>query len=231
MALRRIQKELKDIHSLKEECDFQIKYTWKSIQETIIDSCKQISVPSSIAQMIISMLKQEIDPNIHKWSRSNGFNPHPMMKYKWNIDHWSVVPLHGDIIKFYPAKWKIAISGPADTPYFNGIFFVQMMFPQEYPFKPPKWKMLTKIYHCNINEKGGICLPVWDDYLKCHWSPSLTASKLISLLIGALVEPNPDNPLVPNIAKLYRTNRTLHDEKAREWTKNMLQCEVLKILR
>eukprot|EP01084_Bolivina_argentea_P059364 108406_1 len=33
-----------------------------------------------------------------------------------------------------------------------------------------------------------------------------------------LTDPNPDNPLVPQIAQLYKTNRVLHDQKATEWT-------------
>ena len=33
-----------------------------------------------------------------------------------------------------------------------------------------------------------------------------------------LAEPNPDDPLVPEIAKLYNKNKAKHDENAREFT-------------
>ena len=47
--------------------------------------------------------------------------------------------------------WEAKIIGPENTPYNNGIFKLRIVFPQEYPFKPPKIVFLTKIYHCNIN--------------------------------------------------------------------------------
>ena len=33
-----------------------------------------------------------------------------------------------------------------------------------------------------------------------------------------LTDPNPDDPLMPEIAALYKTNRTKYEENAREWT-------------
>jgi len=36
------------------------------------------------------------------------------------------------------------IKGPADTPYSGGLFTVDIIIPQEYPFTPPKMKFTTK---------------------------------------------------------------------------------------
>mmetsp|Transcript_20799 Transcript_20799/g.23134 ORF Transcript_20799/g.23134 Transcript_20799/m.23134 type:complete len:152 (+) Transcript_20799:27-482(+) len=110
--------------------------------------------------------------------------------------------------------WQATIMGPGESPFENGVFMLDIRFPKDYPFKPPKIKFLTKIYHCNVNDKGGICL----DILKDHWSPALTISKVLLSICSLLTDPNPEDPLVPEIAELYKKNRAAHDKKAREWT-------------
>jgi ubiquitin-protein ligase len=70
--------------------------------------------------------------------------------------------------------WQATIMGPDDSPYAGGVFFLNIHFPADYPFKPPKVNFTTRIYHCNINSNGGICL----DILKDQWSPALTISKV-----------------------------------------------------
>ena len=70
--------------------------------------------------------------------------------------------------------WQATIMGPEDSPYSGGVFFLDIHFPADYPFKPPKVSFTTRIYHCNINSNGGICL----DILKDQWSPALTVSKV-----------------------------------------------------
>lgn len=47
--------------------------------------------------------------------------------------------------------WKGTIFGPSDTPYEGGTFHVDIEIPTEYPFKPPKMKFDTKIWHPNIS--------------------------------------------------------------------------------
>eukprot|EP01084_Bolivina_argentea_P174147 301647_1 len=82
----------------------------------------------------------------------------------------SAAPVGDDLM-----RWNATICGPPNSPYDGGVFFLSIVFPNDYPFKPPKIKFDTKIYHCNINDKGGICL----DILMDNWSPSLTISKML----------------------------------------------------
>ena len=133
--------------------------------------------------------------------------------------------------------WQATIMGPDDSPYSGGVYFLNIHFPADYPFKPPKINFTTRIYHCNINANGGICL----DILKDQWSPALTISKVLLSICSLLTvrvtsfpatvrdlhlliltphqDCNPDDPLVPEIAQIYRSDRKTHDNTAREWTR------------
>ena len=50
-------------------------------------------------------------------------------------------------------------------------------------------------------------------------SPALTISKVLLSICSLLCDPNPDDPLVPEIAHLYKTNRAEYEKIAREWTR------------
>ncbi|XP_027557672.1 ubiquitin-conjugating enzyme E2 T isoform X2 [Neopelma chrysocephalum] len=55
---------------------------------------------------------------------------------------------------------RAQILGGADTPYEKGIFNLEIIVPERYPFEPPKIRFLTPIYHPNIDSAGRICLDV-----------------------------------------------------------------------
>ncbi|XP_029419886.1 ubiquitin-conjugating enzyme E2 D4 isoform X7 [Nannospalax galili] len=110
--------------------------------------------------------------------------------------------------------WQATIMGPNDSPYQGGVFFLTIHFPTDYPFKPPKVAFSTKIYHPNINSNGSICL----DILRSQWSPALTVSKVLLSICSLLCDPNPDDPLVPEIAHTYKADREKYNRLAREWT-------------
>ncbi|ETR98339.1 putative glutaryl-CoA dehydrogenase [Trichoderma reesei RUT C-30] len=111
--------------------------------------------------------------------------------------------------------WQATIMGPGDSPYSGGVFFLKIQFPTDYPFKPPKVNFSTRIYHPNINSNGSICL----DILRDQWSPALTISKVLLSICSMLTDPNPDDPLVPEIAHVYKTDRPRYEATAREWTR------------
>ncbi|KAF8677231.1 hypothetical protein HU200_046709 [Digitaria exilis] len=110
--------------------------------------------------------------------------------------------------------WQATIMGPSDSPYSGGVFLVTIHFPPDYPFKPPKVAFKTKVFHPNINSNGNICL----DILKEQWSPALTVSKVLLSICSLLTDPNPDDPLVPEIAHMCKTDRLRYESTARGWT-------------
>ncbi|XP_029104030.1 ubiquitin-conjugating enzyme E2 E2-like isoform X1 [Scleropages formosus] len=112
-------------------------------------------------------------------------------------------------------EWRSTILGPPGSVYEGGVFFLDIAFTPDYPFKPPKVTFRTRIYHCNINSQGVICL----DILKDNWSPALTISKVLLSICSLLTDCNPADPLVGSIATQYLTNRAEHDRIAKQWTK------------
>jgi ubiquitin-protein ligase len=111
--------------------------------------------------------------------------------------------------------WQATIIGPEGSAYEGGIFCLKIEFPTDYPFKAPKVQFITKIYHCNINSSGGICL----DILKDAWSPALTINKVLLSICSLLDDPNPDDPLVPEAADLLKNDKDAYIDQAKLWTR------------
>ena len=111
--------------------------------------------------------------------------------------------------------WDAKLMGPTESAYEGGVFHLSIKFPPDYPFTAPKIHFMTRIYHPNINARGGICL----DILKDRWSPALTISKVLLSICSLLTDPNPDDPLVIAIADIYRKSPQEFDKIARFWTR------------
>ena len=110
--------------------------------------------------------------------------------------------------------WKGRIKGPIDTCYQGGIFDIDIIIPPDYPFKPPKMKFDTKIWHPNISSvTGAICL----DILKNEWTPALTIRTALLSLQALMCSPVPDDPQDAVVAKQYMSDINLFNETAKKW--------------
>jgi ubiquitin-protein ligase len=124
------------------------------------------------------------------------------------VERWSVMMGAEDI-----RGWQAILSG-LPYPYEGGTWVLTIDFPSDYPFKPPKVRFATRIYHCNISTDGALCL----DILKDHWSPALTVTTLLLSISSLLFDPNPNDPLDACKAQRYREDRGQYEREAQEWT-------------
>lgn len=121
----------------------------------------------------------------------------------------SAGPIRDDLF-----DWQATIIGPDRTPYEGGVFFLEVHFPQDYPFKPPMVKFVTRILHPNIGEDGEIGLEILHD----NWSPALTLAKVLLSVTALLAEPEAREALRPEVAEEFLRARAEFEKRAREWT-------------
>ena len=95
------------------------------------------------------------------------------------------------------AIWDVIIDGPEGTPFIGGKFTVNLDFTNLYPFRAPKVKFMTKIYHPCVNtERGYISVTV----IETKWVPSLNAKFAIEAILTLLKNPDAEYVVEPAIA-------------------------------
>lgn len=113
---------------------------------------------------------------------------------------------------------RAQILGGANTPYEKGVFKLEVIIPERYPFEPPQIRFLTPIYHPNIDSAGRICLDVLKLPPKGAWRPSLNIATVLTSIQLLMSEPNPDDPLMADISSEFKYNKPVFLKNARQWT-------------
>ncbi|KAJ3315457.1 Ubiquitin-conjugating enzyme E2 6 [Boothiomyces sp. JEL0838] len=89
-------------------------------------------------------------------------------------------PLESDIL-----EWHYIITGPKDTPYEGGEFHGKVIFPADYPFKPPAIKMLTP--NGRFRTDFRLCLSM-SDYHPGSWNPAWSVATILTGLLSFMLE-------------------------------------------
>ncbi|KAJ1948478.1 hypothetical protein FBU59_001574 [Linderina macrospora] len=115
-------------------------------------------------------------------------------------------------------QYEARIEGPRETPYESGLFLLDIVLTKQYPIEPPSVKFRTRIYHPNIDDHGNICLDLLKTGKNGTWNPQWTLESVLRALTLLMDTPNPDDPLMPDIADEMKCDVETYRRKAREWT-------------
>ncbi|XP_004714963.1 ubiquitin/ISG15-conjugating enzyme E2 L6 [Echinops telfairi] len=104
---------------------------------------------------------------------------------------------------------------PSEPPYNLKAFNVSLIFPEDYPFKPPKIRFTTKIYHPNVEESGQVCLPITSNE---NWKPCTKTRQVLEALNMMVNQPDLGQPLRIELAEMLTQNRKQFYQSAQKFT-------------
>ena len=111
-------------------------------------------------------------------------------------------------------EWKITLLGAKDTPYANGIFFIKLQFPHDYPHSRPEIYFLTPIYHMNVLRSNG---KVGVNFIY-EWSPKRSVREILTKLYSIFYLVNPHSPYQREMADEYKKDKNLYEFNAKKYT-------------
>ncbi|XP_041348118.1 ubiquitin-conjugating enzyme E2 G1-like isoform X1 [Gigantopelta aegis] len=137
---------------------------------------------------------------------------------KNGVEGFSAGPIDDDDIY----KWEVLVYGPKETPFEGGYFKAHLIFPKEYPNRPPKMKFISEIWHPNIDKEGNVCISILhepgdDKYgyeqASERWLPVHTVETILISVISMLADPNDESPANVDAAKDWREEPEVFKKK------------------
>uniref|UniRef100_A0A914E8Q9 Ubiquitin-conjugating enzyme E2 J2 n=1 Tax=Acrobeloides nanus TaxID=290746 RepID=A0A914E8Q9_9BILA len=128
-------------------------------------------------------------------------------------------PLHSNIL-----EWHYVVTGAPDTPYERGYYHGKLVFPADFPFRPPSIYMITPSGRFQTNTR--LCLSI-SDFHPDTWNPSWSVS---TILMGLISFMNETTPTLGSLTTSDAEKRVLA-RKSREFNlKNAQFCEIFEEL-
>eukprot|EP00090_Calanus_glacialis_P036751 TRINITY_DN6281_c0_g1_i1.p1 TRINITY_DN6281_c0_g1~~TRINITY_DN6281_c0_g1_i1.p1 ORF type:complete len:225 (-),score=46.12 TRINITY_DN6281_c0_g1_i1:185-859(-) len=85
-------------------------------------------------------------------------------------------------------EWHYVVRGPDDSSYKGGLYHGKLVFPSEFPFKPPSIYMTTPNGRFKTDTR--LCLSI-SDYHPDTWNPAWSVSTILTGLLSFMLERSP----------------------------------------
>ena len=121
-------------------------------------------------------------------------------------------------------EWRCTLMGPSDTPYAGSLFYVRVLFPDNYPQGRPEVQFITPIYHVNVNPVqnygpeidplGHVCINTLND-----WKSTNTMKQVFVDIFALFYLGNPDSPFSMEMKDELKNHKDLYDRKVKYFAK------------
>ena len=128
-------------------------------------------------------------------------------------------------------KLYVMMIGPSETPYEDGYFFFEFVFPENYPMNPPIAKYCTQgemwdekrrsgtlvRFNPNLYTCGKVCLSMLNTWQGPGWVPSNTMTNVFMAIQGLVLTNNPleNEPGYEDLDGTQKANYTVYNEMIR----------------
>ncbi|XP_076031662.1 ubiquitin-conjugating enzyme E2 J2-like isoform X2 [Oratosquilla oratoria] len=99
------------------------------------------------------------------------------------VPYVTAEPLMSNIL-----EWHYVLKGPEESPYEGGYYHGKLIFPAEYPFKPPSIYMITPSGRFRTNMR--LCLSISDHHPET-WNPTWCVATILMGLLSFMLEKSP----------------------------------------
>ncbi|KAI8610978.1 ubiquitin-conjugating enzyme 9 [Chytriomyces sp. MP71] len=111
-------------------------------------------------------------------------------------------------------KWHVGIPGKKGTNWENGVFKMVMIFPEDYPQKPPKCQFTPPLFHPNVYPSGTVCLSIVNE--EQDWKPAITIKQILIGIQDLLDDPNPLSPAQTDAYMLFKKDKAAYDRRIKQ---------------
>jgi len=128
--------------------------------------------------------------------------------------------------------WHVVIFGPPGTLYQGGYFKALIRFPGDYPYSPPSFKFVTRIWHPNVFENGEVCIsilhspgddPQSGELPEERWNPTQNVRTILMSVISLLNEPNTLSPANVDASVMFRDWMERKNTKYKEYVEKQVE--------